>query len=125
MFKECCFLRIFVKDGKFVILVLDGYYFFMKINGIDNMINQFFVLVEYGLDCVFVMYGMLKNYWEVLNSVFVVLCVDSMVSIFDNIVFDIIFVFFVEDVFKVVVEGVVCMIFFGVFNEEKIYIMVM
>ncbi len=92
---------------------------FHENNGIDNTINQLPALVEHGLDCALVTYGMLKNYREALNSVPVVLRVDSTVSIFDNTVPDTTPVFSVEDALKVAAEGVVCMTFPGAFNEEK------
>lgn len=88
MSKERRLSRIFAKDGKSVTLALDGYYFSTKTNGIDNTINQLPALVEHGLDCALVTYGMLKNYREALNNVPVVLRVDSTVSIFDNTVPD-------------------------------------
>lgn len=69
MSKERRLARIFAKDGKSVTLALDGYYFSTKTNGIDNTINQLPALVEHGLDCALVTYGMLKNYREALNSV--------------------------------------------------------
>lgn len=69
MSKERRLSRIFAKDGKSVTLALDGYYFSTKTNGIDNTINQLPALVEHGLDCALVTYGMLKNYREALNSV--------------------------------------------------------
>ena len=119
MSKERRLARIFAKDGKSVTLALDGYYFSTKTNGIDNTINQLPALVEHGLDCALVTYGMLKNYREALNSVPVVLRVDSTVSIFDNTVPDTTPVFSVEDALKVAAEGVVCMTFPGAFNEEK------
>ncbi|STU71666.1 putative phospho-2-dehydro-3-deoxyheptonate aldolase [Klebsiella pneumoniae] len=119
MSKERRLSRIFAKDGKSVTLALDGYYFSTKTNGIDNTINQLPALVEHGLDCALVTYGMLKNYREALNSVPVVLRVDSTVSIFDNTVPDTTPVFSVEDALKVAAEGVVCMTFPGAFNEEK------
>lgn len=125
MSKERRLSRIFAKDGKSVTLALDGYYFSTKTNGIDNTINQLPALVEHGLDCALVTYGMLKNYREALNSVPVVLRVDSTVSIFDNTVPDTTPVFSVEDALKVAAEGVVCMTFPGAFNEEKTHIMAM
>ncbi|EPG6688126.1 class I fructose-bisphosphate aldolase [Klebsiella pneumoniae] len=125
MSKKRRLARIFAKDGKSVTLALDGYYFSTKTNGIDNTINQLPALVEHGLDCALVTYGMLKNYREALNSVPVVLRVDSTVSIFDNTVPDTTPVFSVEDALKVAAEGVVCMTFPGAFNEEKTHIMAM
>ncbi|MGM1332015.1 class I fructose-bisphosphate aldolase, partial [Klebsiella michiganensis] len=62
MSKERRLSRIFAKDGKSVTLALDGYYFSSKTNGIDNTINQLPALVESGLDCALVTYGMLKNF---------------------------------------------------------------
>ena len=104
MSKERRLSRIFAKDGKSVTLALDGYDFSTKTNGIDNTINQLPALVEHGLDCALVTYGMLKNYREALNSVPVVLRVDSTVSIFDNTVPDTTPVFSVEDALKVAAE---------------------
>ncbi|EOD1045195.1 class I fructose-bisphosphate aldolase [Citrobacter farmeri] len=125
MSKERRLSKIFAKDGKSVTLALDGYYFSTKTNGIDNTINQLPALVEQGLDCALVTYGMLKNFREPLNSVPVVLRVDSTVSIFDNTVPDTTPMFTVEDALKVGAEGVVCMTFPGAFNEEKTHIMAM
>ena len=123
--KERRLSRIFAKDGKSVTLALDGYYFSSKTNGIDNTINQLPALVESGLDCALVTYGMLKNFREVFNCVPVVLRVDSTVNIFDNTVPDTTPVFSIEDALKVAAEGVVCMTFPGAFNEEKTHIMAM
>ena len=125
MSKERRLSRIFAKDGKSVTLALDGYYFSSKTNGIDNTINQLPALVESGLDCALVTYGMLKNFREVFNCVPVVLRVDSTVNIFDNTVPDTTPVFSIEDALKVAAEGVVCMTFPGAFNEEKTHIMAM
>ena len=97
MSKERRLSRIFAKDGKSVTLALDGYYFSSKTNGIDNTINQLPALVESGLDCALVTYGMLKNFREVFNCVPVVLRVDSTVNIFDNTVPDTTPVFSIED----------------------------
>jgi class I fructose-bisphosphate aldolase len=111
--------RIFAKDGKSVTLALDGYYFSTKTDGIDNTLRQLPSLVEQGLDCALVTYGMLKNFKDELNAVPIVLRVDGTVNIFDNTVPDTAQVFSVEDAIKVGAEGVVCMTFPGAFNEEK------
>ncbi|PXW03600.1 DhnA family fructose-bisphosphate aldolase class Ia [Pantoea ananatis] len=125
MSKERRLSRIFAKDGKSVTLALDGYYFSTKTEGIDNTINQLPVLVEQGLDCALVTYGMLKNYRKALDRVPVVLRVDSTVNIFNNTVPDTTPVFSIEDALKVAAEGVVCMTFPGAFNEEKTHVMAM
>ncbi|HCP26782.1 phospho-2-dehydro-3-deoxyheptonate aldolase [Pantoea ananatis] len=125
MSKERRLSRIFAKDGKSVTLALDGYYFSTKTEGIDNTINQLPALVEQGLDCALVTYGMLKNYRKALDRVPVVLRVDSTVNIFNNTVPDTTPVFSIEDALKVAAEGVVCMTFPGAFNEEKTHVMAM
>lgn len=125
MSKQRRLSRIFAKDGKSVTLALDGYYFSTKTDGIDNTLNQLPALVNHGLDCALVTYGMLKNYRHALNCVPVVLRVDSTVSIFDNTVPDTTPVFSVEDALRVAADGVVCMTFPGAFNEEKTHVMAM
>lgn len=125
MSKQRRLSRIFAKDGKSVTLALDGHHFSIKTEGIDNTINQLPALVEKGLDCALVSYGMLKNFPAALNNVPVILRVDSTVSIFDNSVPDTTPVFSVEDALKVAAEGVVCMTFPGAFNEEKTHVMAM
>lgn len=125
MSKERRLAKIFASDGKSVTLALDGYHFSTKTAGIDNTINQLPALINQGLDCALVTYGMLKNYRHAFERVPVVLRVDSTVSIFDNSVPDTIPVFSVEDALKTGADGVVCMTFPGAFNEEKTHLMAM
>ncbi|QTF06506.1 phospho-2-dehydro-3-deoxyheptonate aldolase [Brenneria izadpanahii] len=111
--------RVFAQDGKSVTLALDGYYFSTKTAGVDDTLKSLPVLIEKGLDCVLVTYGMAKNYEAELMNIPIVLRVDSTVNIFDNTVPDTKGVFSVEDALKIGADGVVCMTFPGAFNEEK------
>lgn len=111
--------KLFAADGKSIALALDGFYFSTKTNGIDHTIENISALIDHGLDCALVTYGMAKNYEQQFGCLPLVLRLDSTVNIFDNSVPDTASVFSVADALKLGVEGVVCMTFPGAFNEEK------
>ncbi len=123
MSKQRRLSKVFAQDGKSVTLALDGYFFSTKTAGIDDTIKIMPALIDNGLDCVLITYGMAKNYAKEFANIPIVLRVDSTVNIYNNSVPDTQQVFCVEDALKVDADGIVCMTFPGAFNEEKTHAM--
>lgn len=113
MNKEKRMSKIFGKDGKTIIVALDGFGFSSNTEGIDFLVKNVKNLLKYGLNCALVTYGQAQMFAEELVDVPIVLRVDASVNIFNNAVPKTNQFFDVTDALKLGAEGVVCMTFPG------------
>ncbi|MGO3600003.1 MAG: class I fructose-bisphosphate aldolase [Enterococcus faecalis] len=113
MNKEKRMSKIFGKDGKTIIVALDGFGFSANTDGVDFSVKNVKKLLNYGLNCALVTYGQAQMFAEELLDVPTVLRVDGSVNVFDNTVPETAQFFDVTDALKLGAEGVVCMTFPG------------
>ncbi len=105
--------RIFGKDGKTIIVALDGFAFTANTVGVDFSVKSVKNLLKYGLNCALVTYGQAQLFAEDLIDVPTVLRVDGSTDVFDNSVPETAQFFDVCDALKLGADGVVCMTFPG------------
>lgn len=105
--------RIFGKDGKTIIVALDGFAFSSNTAGVDFSVKKIKHLLDYGLNCALVTYGQAQLFAEDLIDVPTILRVDGSVNVFDSTVPETAQFFDVTDALKLGAEGVVCMTFPG------------
>ncbi|WP_196607070.1 class I fructose-bisphosphate aldolase [Pectinatus frisingensis] len=105
--------RIFGKDGKTIIVALDGFGFSARTEGVDFSVKNVKNLLKCGLNCALVTYGQAQMFAEDLLDVPTVLRVDGSVDVFNNNVPETAQFFDVTDALKLGADGVVCMTFPG------------
>lgn len=110
--------HIFAKDGKTIIVALDGFGFSKSTDGVDYTVRNLEGLLSNGLDAALVTYGQAKMFEKELADVTTVLRVDGSVNVFDSSVPKTDYFFNVEDALQLGAEGVVCMTFPGDVKRE-------
>lgn len=118
MQKEMRMKKIFGRDGKAIVVALDGFGFSGKTAGVDGTTRSIASLVEHGLDCALVTYGQAITYQDELSQITTVLRVDGTTEVFDASVPGTEFYFGVEDALRLGCDGVVCMTFPGAGPRE-------
>lgn len=111
--------NIFGKDGKTIIVALDGFGFSSNTEGVDFSVKSVKKLLKYGLNCALVTYGQAQIFSDDLIDVPTVLRVDGSVNVFDNTVPETAQFFDVTDALKLDASGVVCMTFPGAPNGRE------
>ncbi len=111
--------RIFGRDGKTIIVALDGFGFSAHTEGVDFSVKKVRNLLQYGLNCALVTYGQAQMFAEDLLDVPTVLRVDGSVDVFDNSVPETAQFFDVTDALKLGADGVVCMTFPGGADDRE------
>ena len=105
--------NIFGKDGKTIIVALDGFGFSANTDGVDFSVKSVHQLLKYGLNCALVTYGQAQLFAQDLLDVPTILRVDGSVNVFDSSVPETAQFFDVTDALKLGASGVVCMTFPG------------
>ncbi|AIS08634.1 MULTISPECIES: class I fructose-bisphosphate aldolase [Lactobacillus] len=105
--------NIFGKDGKTIIVALDGFGFSANTDGVDFSVKSVHQLLKYGLNCALVTYGQAQLFAQDLIDVPTILRVDGSVNVFDSSVPETAQFFDVTDALKLGASGVVCMTFPG------------
>lgn len=111
--------KLFGKDGKTIIVALDGFGFSKNTEGVDFSVKNVKNLLKYGLNAALVTYGQAQMFEEDLLDVPTVLRVDGSVNVFDPTVPETAEFFDVTDALKLGADGVVCMTFPGAKGREE------
>lgn len=111
--------HIFAKDGKTIIVALDGFGFSKNTDGVDYTVKNLKGLIDHGLDAALVTYGQAKMFEKELVDVTTILRVDGSVNVFDSSVPETTQFFGIRDALKLGAEGVVCMTFPGDPEREE------
>lgn len=119
MDKERRLNHIFGKDGKTIIVALDGFGFSDNTDGVDYSVRSVKGLAKHGLNAALVTYGQAQLFQKDLLDIPIILRVDGSTGIFDPKVPTTDLFFDVEDALKLGAEGVVCMPFPGGENGKE------
>lgn len=111
--------RLFGKDGKTIMVALDGFGFSSHTAGVDFSVKNVKNLLKHGLNCALVTYGQAQMFADDLLDVPTVLRVDGSVDVFDGEVPKTAQFFDVTDALKLGADGVVCMTFPGGGQERE------
>ncbi|MEG2253711.1 MAG: phospho-2-dehydro-3-deoxyheptonate aldolase [Vagococcus sp.] len=110
--------KIFKRDGKAIVVALDGFGFSANTQGIDRTIKNLDQLIEQGLDAALVTFGQAVTYSDELSQLTSILRVDATTNVFDNSVPDTDRYFGIEEALMLGCDGVVCMTFPGAGQRE-------